>query len=153
VMMGSPQPPEVTGSDHFWHAWRLTEDSSAVIVVGYRFAAGLDGGCWDAFRRQAGRCKVPVHVVDPDAVHVARDVAWGVAHHPPVGHPLAWHRLGYVVLHLMSRRRCEHPRQLLPFVREILRLHDELAFIDEPGRWEAALADGGRRMRPKSLAL
>jgi hypothetical protein len=52
----------------------------------------------------------------------------------------------------MSRGRHPHPRSLLPHVRQILRLHDELAFVEEPERWAAALEAGARRMRPKSVA-
>jgi len=153
VMLGSRQPPAVTSTDRFWRAWRLTRDSSAVIIVGYRFAAGLDAGSWEGFRHHTGRCKVPVHVVDPQADRVARDVAYGLAHLPPRAHPLAWHRLAFAVLHLMTRDRCRHPRELVGRVRQILRLHDELAFVERPEDWEAAVAAAGRRMRPKSVAL
>jgi hypothetical protein len=152
VMLGSRQPPEVTSSDRFWQAWRLTRNSSAVIIVGYRFAAGLDDGSWEGFCRHTGRCKVPVHVVDPQADRVARDVAYGLSHVSPLPHQLAWHRLAFAVLHLMARGGHRHPRELLPRVRQILRLHDELGFVEEPEGWAAALQAGARRMRPKSLA-
>jgi hypothetical protein len=152
VILGTPQPTVLTDRDDFSKVWSLTASATAVIVVGYRFANGLDGGSWHEFRRQMGRVDLPVHVVDPDAQHVARDVAYGLHHRAPVGHPLAWNRVSYALLHLMERFGFTHPRALLPRVREVIRVHDELSSV-LPQDWASTLASWCTRMRPKSLRL
>ncbi len=150
VPFGQQQPSEVTDTEDFWAAWQLTTDASAVVIVGYSFAGGLDVGCWDEFRRQTGQEETPVHIVDPDSAHVAEDVAYGMSHHPPLAHPFAWNRLSYAVAHLLSRYDLAHPSGLLPHVRELVRLHDEMDGVD-PKRWDEVLATGMRGMRPKSF--
>jgi hypothetical protein len=151
VLAGTPQPSSLAGSESLERAWRISPDTTSVILIGYSFAQGLDVGCWQQFCSQVGSTRIPVFVVDPDAHRVCVQLAYGMINHPPVPVPVAWQCLAYLVLTLMNRLRLQCPCQTNPYVFDILRAHDRLREFPW-SIWNANVRKDSRREIPKSLS-
>jgi len=98
VLAGTPQPSSLAESEFLDEAWRRSKDATAVIFIGYSFAKGLDGGCWQQFCRHIGPTRTPVFVVDPDADRSCTQLAYGMRCGPPEPVPGAWQCLASVIL-------------------------------------------------------
>lgn len=152
VLLGQQQPDELVDSEEFRRAWADVWECSAVIVVGYSFAGGLDVGCWREFCDTVGQASMRLHVVDPSARDRAQWFASGLSSRPARHHTALWHCLGYAVFYLMRRYPGTTTRDLAGYSRELVRLHDELRDAD-PALWPKLLDAGDRGVRPKSLRL